>query len=144
MQNKRVYEKISIALFFIGAFLIINEQVNITGAVIGFSGQPGFSAILGFSFIISSLILLLGVKKREYLEEQLKNHDYNRDENYQSLIKQRSEKSIKFFPPSKDLFPDKQKKLIQEPSQLRTLNKLLHLRSNELAELFEEGRQLQP
>ena len=57
MQNKRIYEKISIALFFIGAFLIINEQVNITGAVIGFSGQSGFSAIIGFCFIIVSVIL---------------------------------------------------------------------------------------
>ena len=75
MQNKRIYETISTLFFLIGAFLIINEQVNITGAVIGLSGQSGFSAILGFSLIICSLFSLLLAEESgvvESLEHKVK------------------------------------------------------------------------
>lgn len=76
MEKKRVYKVLSLILFLLGIFFILNSQANLTGAVIGIYMSTGINYISGFIFIILSGSLLFVASKREEkglakLEERL-------------------------------------------------------------------------
>lgn len=60
LKKKTIRLTISAVTFVMGIFLLINSQSNITGAFIGASASTNsvLSSLLGFLFVISSVVLL--------------------------------------------------------------------------------------
>lgn len=59
MDKKRVFRISSFVLFGIGAFLIINSQADITGALIGVPADYSTGSLIGFLMIMACVVLFM-------------------------------------------------------------------------------------
>jgi len=73
-MDKKHLRFLSLILFFLGIFFLLNSKTDITGAVIGLPDiSSGFSSILGIVFIFVSLILFM--TNRSDLETKIDVYD---------------------------------------------------------------------
>lgn len=71
MNKKKIVGYLGVALFLVGIFFLINERIDITGAVIGILDIPSnFSFVLGIALIIISIILFAEGNLEERLEDK--------------------------------------------------------------------------
>lgn len=59
MDKKRAFRVSGFVLFVIGAFLLINSQVNITGALIGVPADYSTGSLIGFIMVMACFVLFM-------------------------------------------------------------------------------------